>query len=130
VIPDEKEKPIAAELARGDEARRAAQVLLREGLLADSISRAYCAVLHYARALLLSVDEEPETHQGVLRRFSVQFVKSGAIGTAEGKILSRLLKFRDEADYGADAHYTAEGVTGELAEVDRFRAAVVKRLGS
>ena len=46
-------EPIRAELSRGDEARRAAAVLLREGLHRDAMSRAYYAALHYARPFSL-----------------------------------------------------------------------------
>ncbi len=53
------------------------------------MSRAYYAVMHYARALLVTVDEEPKTHEGILWRFSLHFVKSGAVSEAEGKILDR-----------------------------------------
>jgi uncharacterized protein len=77
VTPEGRREAVGGELKRGDEARRAAEVPRREGLLRDAISRVYYAALHYARALLLMKDGEPMTHEGVLRCVSFHFVKAG-----------------------------------------------------
>jgi uncharacterized protein len=100
------------------------EVLTREGLLRDAMSRAYYAALHYARALLLLKDEEPATHEGVLRRFSFHFVKTGLMTLEEGKILGRLHKLREEADYGVERGYLAGEVHEELENLHRFKHAV------
>jgi hypothetical protein len=119
---------IRGELARGDEARRAAAVLLREGLQRDAMSRAYYVALHYARALLLLKDEEPKTHEGVLRRFSLHFVRTAVLTTDEGKLLGRLHKLREEADYGMDRQYSSGDVRVELDGLEMFRSAVLRVL--
>jgi hypothetical protein len=119
---------VQREIARGDEARRAAAVLLREGLHRDAMSRAYYAALHYARALLLVKGEEPRTHEGVLRRFSLHFVRTAVLTLEEGKILGRLHKLREEADYGVDRDYAAVEVAEELGAVERFQSAVLRAL--
>ena len=115
---------IAHELARGDEAYRAAEVLLRESLLRDALSRAYYAALHFARALLLTRGEEPLTHDGVVQRFSLHFVRGGVVTVTEGKVLGRLQRIREEADYVAEREYDHEHVSQELESVRNFRAAV------
>jgi len=119
---------IRAELSRGDEARRAAAVLLREALHRDAMSRTYYAALHYARALLLVKGEEPKTHEGVLRRFSFHFVRTGVLTPEEGKLLGRLQKLREEADYGMDRDYAAADVGEELDGLERFRSGVLRAL--
>lgn len=119
---------IRAELARGDESRRAAGVLLREGLHRDAMSRAYYAALHYARALLLLKDEEPRTHGGVVIRFSQHFVRSGELTRDEAKWLGRLHKLREEADYGTDRDYTADEVRLGLEGLEEFRSAALRVL--
>lgn len=128
MTPENRLAAIRAELARGDEARRAAEVLTREGLLRDAMSRAYYATLHYARALLLTKDEEPTTHEGVLRRFSFHFVKTGLLTLDEGKILGRLHKLREDADYGIEQGYVVGEVQEELDGVRRFERAVERVL--
>lgn len=121
---------ITGELERGDEARHAAEVLGREGLLRDAISRAYYAVLHYARALLLIKDEEPKTHEGVLRRVSLHFVRTGLMTMEEGKILGRLHRLREEADYGVERKYLPSEVGEELQNLNTFRKAVDRILAN
>jgi hypothetical protein len=64
---DNRRVHVAAELERGAQAAKAAQELLRLGLLNDAVSRAYYAALHFARALLLTEGVEPKTHGGVRR---------------------------------------------------------------
>jgi uncharacterized protein (UPF0332 family) len=119
---------IAHEVARGDEAYRAAEVLLREGLLRDAVSRAYYAALHYARGLLLTKGEEPRTHEGVVQRFSLHFIRSGLMGLEHGKALGRLQRIREEADYIAEREYDQQQVAQELESVQRFRAAALRVL--
>ena len=128
--PERRREAIGSELERGDEARRAAEVLSREGLLRDALSRAYYAALHYARALLLMKDEEPMTHEGVLRRVSFHFVRTGLMTVEEGKILGRLHRLREEADYGVDRTYLPSEVGKELEDLDRFRKAVDRVLAN
>ena len=64
---ENKRTNIAAEVARGDDSLESAEILLGAGKLADSVSRAYYAVFHYGRALLLMLGEEPKTHGGLDR---------------------------------------------------------------
>jgi hypothetical protein len=127
-MSESRDENIRAEVTRGHEASQAAAVLLREGLHRDAMSRAYYAALHYARALLLLKGEEPKTHEGVLRRFSLHFVRAGILTAAEGKVLGRLLKLREEADYGLDRQYAAEDVRLELDALESFRTAILRAL--
>lgn len=64
---DNRRKNIAAEVRRGDESLESAEILVAAGKFADAISRAYYAAFHYARALLLTLGEEPKTHAGLER---------------------------------------------------------------
>jgi uncharacterized protein (UPF0332 family) len=127
-MTDGPAEAIRAEVGRGDEARRAAVVLLRESLYRDAMSRAYYAALHYARALLLLKEEEPKTHEGVLRRLSFYFVRTGVLSLEEGKVFSRLHKLREEADYGMDRNYAGPDVAQEIDGLARFRSAVLRVL--
>lgn len=68
---DQRRAAVAAEVARGKEALEAAEILLAAGKYADAISRAYYAAYHHARALLVTVGEEPRTHGGLDRLRSV-----------------------------------------------------------
>lgn len=115
------ETVLLAELKRGDESLRSAEVLNREGLCLDAMSRCYYAVLHYTRAMLLMKGIIPRSHHGAFLMFSQQFVKPQLVPQEYGKILARQQKLREEADYATDSSFSQEDVTAALDETRRFR---------
>ena len=117
---DNKRKNIAAEVSRGEESLDAARILLAAGKHADSVSRAYYAAFHFARALLLTLPEEPRSHGGVERLLQRDFVRTGALDPDTGKLFSRLQKFRQDADYTAEYLFTMAGATEEVQAAQRF----------
>lgn len=112
---------ISAELRRGDESLRSAKLLNDEGLCLDAMSRCYYAVLHYARAMLLTRNIIPKSHHGAFLMFSQQFVKPGTVSQEYGKILARQQKLREEADYAVDSSFSRDDVTAALDDVGKFR---------
>lgn len=118
--PENVRAHVTAEVARGDDALRAAHELFRLGLLNDAVSRAYYAALHVARALLLTEGAEPQTHAGVSSMLGLHFVMSGRLAPAHAKELTRLEQFRNEADCNRFFVFTAEGAAEEVAAADRF----------
>jgi uncharacterized protein (UPF0332 family) len=117
---DNKLRNIAAESTRGDDSLESAELLLEAGKHADAVSRAYYAAFHYARALLLTQAEEPRTHGGVERLLQRDFVQSGTLDPAIGKLFSRLQKFRQDADYTAEFVFTREGAADEVSAAKTF----------
>jgi uncharacterized protein (UPF0332 family) len=111
---------VAIEIARADRAMRSARILLGSGEPADAVSRAYYAALHYARALLLTEGTEPQTHRGVLRLLSRDFVRTGRLPAGEAAALSKLEKQRLEADYSAELVFTNEEAALELQAAESF----------
>ena len=95
----DKEERILAEMARSDESLKAAKNLLNDELFADSISRAYYAIFHAARAILLTKDIDPETHNGAISLFGLHFVKPGIIENKYGKIFNEAKDDRESSDY-------------------------------
>ena len=67
---------IESEITRADEAKRAAELLSRNDLVRDAVSKLYYYLLHQVQALLLTVGLEPRSHEGALRLFSLHFVKN------------------------------------------------------
>jgi uncharacterized protein len=115
------ETVLLAEMKRGDEALRSAEILNAEGLCLDAMSRCYYAVLHYARAILLTRDITPKSHHGAFLMFSRDFVKSGTVPQEYGKILARQQKLREDADYSTDSSFSQEDVTAALGDARKFR---------
>lgn len=95
-----------AEVARGDDAVEEAALLLSAGKLAGAVSRAYYGAFHHARALLLTVGEEPRRYRGASRLLQRDFVASGRLAPEVAALLSRLMTFRQDADYTAEYVFT------------------------
>ena len=111
---------VAIEVARADRAMPSARILLESGEPADAVSRAYYAALHCARALLLTEGTEPQTHRGVLRLLSRDFVPTGRLSADAAAALSKLEKQRLEADYSAELVFTDAEAAREVEEASAF----------
>lgn len=109
------------ELLLADEELRAADQLLRVGMPRIALTRAYFACFHAVRGLLYSENLAPRTHQGTLHLFNLHFVKSGRFEPGAARLLARLQKYREEADYG-EAFVVDDA--GAREEIDAARAFV------
>ena len=95
---------IAANLERAESSLKAAKQLFEAGLLDDSASRSYYSAFHIVTALLLSKGKRFGSHTGVLRSFSLLFVKSGELEGRFGKGFQWLAELRSVGDYGESRH--------------------------
>ncbi len=59
----------------------------------------YYYLFYHFRALLLSEELEPKTHEGISRFIGIRFVKTGILDARSSRVFSRLMKYREEADY-------------------------------
>lgn len=96
---ENKIENIKNELDRASKSLDAAMLLFNNGFLIDAVSRLYYFLLHNIRALLLSKGFEPKSHEGVLRLFSLHFIKEGIFEPKAAHIFAKLMKYREEADY-------------------------------
>ncbi|MCS7215922.1 MAG: HEPN domain-containing protein, partial [Thermodesulfovibrio sp.] len=87
------------EIKRAEEEIQASQVLQEKEFYYKSIVSAYYTVYHAAKALLLLKCVDPKTHEGVERMFGLYYIKTGEFDAKTGKVLGRLRKMREEADY-------------------------------
>ena len=105
---DNKRENIREESDRAKEAIRAAQLLFENGFVRDAISKLYYSLLYSVRALLLAKGLEPKSHEGALRLFGQHFVKLGPFEPKDSHIFSKLMKYREEADYNPSYPFTRE----------------------
>ena len=105
---ENKKRNIAEEIVRAGEAMGAADLLFERGFLNDAVSRLYYFVLYHIRALLLSKGLEPKSHEGALRLFALHFVKEGLFEAKVSHVFSKLMKYREEADYNPSYTFTKE----------------------
>jgi uncharacterized protein (UPF0332 family) len=111
VTGENKRANIKEELDRAQTAKGAAEILAENAYFLDAISRAYYWVYHTVRALLLTKGLEPKTHEGTLRLFSLHFVKEGPLLPSHAHVLSRFMKYRQEADYNPSYVFTQADYT-------------------
>ena len=114
-----KRDVVLAEWRRSTQALQAADLLSRECLREDAVSRAYYSILHAAKAALLVHDVETASHAGVRRMFGRHLVLTGDIEEQWSKYLGRSSDDRLMADYDAGISFTAEE---SRAECQRARA--------
>jgi uncharacterized protein (UPF0332 family) len=119
---------IRAELERAMEALAAATLLHENGYINDAISRLYYFVLYNVRALLLSKGLEPRSHDGALRLLGMHFVREGLIDKRAAQVFSKLMKFREEADYNPISMFTKEDFVEFKEEAEIFAALIKSRL--
>ncbi len=117
---DNRRTNIRDELKRADLALRAAQALLDLGLYADSVSRAYYAVFHMLRALLLSRGIEPKTHQGAIHLFNTELVRPGTMPSSHNRLIGGLQRARELADYDAAIAFSAQDAKAEIDAASLF----------
>jgi uncharacterized protein (UPF0332 family) len=130
VTDDNRRTGIAQEVARADEGLRAADALLGLGLHSDAVSRAYYAVFHWLRALLLTRGVEPKTHSGAIHLFNTELVRNGLFSSSHNRLIGGLQRARELADYDAAVTFSAEDAAAELAQARAFRAAALSFLAA
>jgi hypothetical protein len=110
------------EFAAAEEELRAAEQLITLGLHRIAMTRAYFAAFRASRAMLYALGLEPKTHQGLLTLFNLHLVKPGYQSPKAARVLARLQKFREQADYGEAFVVDAEGAREELDAAREFVA--------
>lgn len=115
---ENKKANIREEIDRANEAIRAANLLFENGFVRDGVSKLYYSLLYSIRALLLTEGLEPKSHEGALRLFGLHFVKPGAFEAKDSHIFSKLMKFREEADYNPSYSFSPEDFTEFKSEAE------------
>jgi len=105
---ENKRENIQEEIKRADEAMKAANLLFENGFLKDAVSKLYYSLLYSIRALLLTKGLEPKSHEGALRLFGLNFVKPGSFEARDSHVFSKLMKYREEADYNPSYTFTRD----------------------
>ena len=62
----------------------------------------------YKRQLLLTKGLEPKSHEGALRLLGLHFIKEGLFEPRASHLFSKLMKYREEADYNPSYMFTKE----------------------
>ncbi|MGE0491250.1 MAG: HEPN domain-containing protein [Vulcanimicrobiota bacterium] len=98
-------------------------------LWGGSVSRAYYAMFHLARALLYSLELESMTHTGMVGQLSLHLVRAGRFPAAQVRAFSQMQRMREDADYQAAVVFDEAGAREALNHMEAFRQATEACLG-
>lgn len=110
---------------KAERTRRSARLLADAGDAEGACNRAYYAMFDAARVALLiddgtlSVSDLGKSHQGLMRRFSAQLVKTGKLPSETGRDLRLAEEARIAADYRADS-VDASDAFAAVERAERF----------
>lgn len=120
-----KHHAVAEDLGMAAEEIEVAEQLLRTGHPRIAVTRAYFAVFHAVRARVYAEGLEPRTHSGTHHLFNAHLVKTGIYDASASRLVARLQKYREEADYSRafviDDTGAREDVDAARGLVDRIR---------
>jgi uncharacterized protein (UPF0332 family) len=122
------EEEIRKEISRSQKSLKSAKRLFEEGFLEDAISRSYYAVLHAAKAVLLSESVVVSSHEAVKRLFGMHLIKTGKIEPKYSKILSEEQDERYLADYDVAFSPEQERVEKRINDAEDFYNSMIRYL--
>jgi len=121
-VNERTDEYIRQELKKAEQALKAAQNLLADGLYDDAVSRAYYAVFHSARAALKIKGIETVSHKGLISQFALHLVKTGEVEEEYGDILRQIKEDRETGDYEPLVTFGSDETTQLVSSADRFLA--------
>lgn len=116
------------ELFRAKKALLAAQELFHKDLYEDSVSRAYYAVLHAAKAALILSGIEVSTHNAVRTMFGLHLVKTKKIEKEFARILVAEQEDREIGDYDIDMQIDDDRARQRVEQAESFIARIEEYL--
>lgn len=99
---------------------RAAKKFASEEEYRDAVSRAYYAMFHIAKALLLSRGQTPTGHRGVSILFNQCFVKTKIIDKEFSKLIAEAREQREISDYEPEECPTQEEAIEVIKNAEKF----------
>lgn len=121
---------IEAELRNARERLRAARSLLDAGLTPDTISRAYYATFHAAKAALALHGLHAESHVGLRTLFGLNLVDQQIVDRRLGKILVELSERRESADHDVWSAMDTEDARKAVQDASEFLESIEKLVGT
>jgi uncharacterized protein (UPF0332 family) len=128
VNEENKKQNVHEEINHANESMRAADLLFNNGFIRDAVSKLYYSLLYMVRAMLLTKGLEPRSHEGALRLFGLHFVKQGIFETRDSHVFSRLMKYRQEADYNPSYMFTLEDFIEFRKDAENVMLKIMSRL--
>ena len=123
--PEERpmnKEAVLAEWGSAADALVDTRVMRERGRVKGTISRAYYAILHAARAALLVHDVSTSSHEAVRKKFGEHVVKRGGVEREWGRMLQPSARQRQLADYGTTTttKFTEQDAASAAENAEKF----------
>jgi uncharacterized protein (UPF0332 family) len=128
VNEENKKENVQEEIDHANESMKAADLLFNNGFIRDGVAKLYYALLYTVRAMLLTKGLEPKSHEGALRLFGLHFVRQGIFEAEDAHVFSRLMKYRQEADYNPSYVFTPEDFVEFKKDAENLMQRITSRL--
>lgn len=115
--PESRQDIIQYRCERSYSTFKEAQFAAKEGFWNLVANRLYYSVFYISEALLLSYGIPTNSHAGVARMISLNFVKNNQLSLEDGKLLSRLFRMRQTGDYDDLFYWTKEDLEHMFPQV-------------
>ena len=89
-----------------------------------AVNRAYYAVFHAIRSVLILEGKDFAKHSGVISYFRKEYIKTGVFTVDNSDTITDLFNSRSTSDYDDEFEFTDEEVRELIAEAERFVAVV------
>ena len=120
---------VLAEWRRVQECLGSAWICHSGGFYADSISRAYYAVLHAAKAVLQISEIDPDTHKGLRNLFGLHIVRVGLLEPEWSALIAQLNALRQDADYTVKRIFDESDARSACQSAEAFVNRIRRLLG-
>ncbi|MGE0490526.1 MAG: HEPN domain-containing protein [Vulcanimicrobiota bacterium] len=109
--PENREFNLSQEWKASTEEFEAGEQLAALGFHRQAVGRFYYAAYHAAKAALLARGLEPATHSGLISEFHRVYVHNGDLDPSRARLLNKLQRDREEAEYRPAVLFTPDDVT-------------------
>jgi uncharacterized protein (UPF0332 family) len=130
VTAENRRKNALDELERASICLNEARALSDAAFPYGAASRAYYAVFHAARALLVSLGLEAKSHKAIVSMIGEHFVRPGRMSSAMGRLVSRMQRDREDADYTTGAVFTTDEAAQMIRDAEMFLAEAKHLIGA
>lgn len=107
-------------LEKAEGAIENAEYDLKGGFVLATANRAYYSCFYCMTALLYTLNVYAKTHQGVRAKFSELFIKTGLFPIEISQYVTRIFRYRQEADYDLEAEITEEEARDLVDKAKQF----------
>lgn len=115
-------------LERAKEDLKAANINHENGMYKAALNRAYYAIFHAMRAVVVLDGFDSSKHSGIIAFFNQHYVKEGIFDREMSKMLAKSQLYRERSDYSDFFEPTADDSAEQIKNAELFVSRVEQYL--